>query len=731
MKRKDAFELETAYLARLYEHLDELRDIAKEDLAHYRNEETGGSHQLRSERDALARLIEDRLIRLAAVNENLCFGKIVHQADSEALYVGRLALFDEDGDPLLIDWRAPAAEAFYRATPLAPMGLAYRRHLVLAGRQLIGIEDDLFNIDYDSADSGEELAGSASLLSALSRRRTGRMQDIVPTIQREQDEVIRAPLRGTLVLQGGPGTGKTVVALHRAAYLLYSHRLKIADDGVLIVGPSTLFLRYIEQVLPSLGESAVVLASWTTLLPGFEIHGDDPDDVRILKGSLEMAGVVQRLVRRLERMPKAGITVRDTEGHRHHLSVDQLRRAGAATRGTRKPHNEARQTFVAAVLSELSDQVGPEVDLLPEDTKALGRLWRITTPDRLVRQLYEDERVRAAVCPHLSPEDQQLLAREPEAAWTASDVAILDEARVALGAGVGAARPEARSTTADELRYAQEVIETFRVKGLVPPDYLAERFSDVGMRATVAEQARADPSWKFGHVIVDEAQDLTPMQWRFLGRRAKSLSMTVVGDLDQSRTDDGTTWIERIGGALPTATVTLKTLTVNYRTPEETMSLARRVRSRAADSTEVEQVYVRHGDPPRVEVVEAVTRDIVVGAARRAVSELGDLGRVAIINPPEKDGIEQYLDEISPPAAGTGNSRLDRRVAAFSATEVKGLEFDTAIVCDPEAIYEAGGWRLLYVALSRATDRLAVLLPRRSTEFADRWLRSGNPSRHR
>ena len=302
---------EREYVGTLYARLDALRDEAQQQLEEVRRTNPGGNHQNRSERDAFARIYEDRISQLRGIDERLAFGRLelVPDGDSPTFrYIGRIGLRDDEHQPLLLDWRVPQARAFYQATAATPLGARARRHLQSQGRDIVRIDDEIFDQDLLAGDTSD-LQGEAALLATLTAQRTGRMGDIVATIQAEQDAIIRSELRGTLVVQGGPGTGKTAVALHRAAYLLYSHRETLAKSGVLIVGPSRSFLQYIEAVLPSLGETGVVLSSVGQLFPGVDTAAEDAPDVASLKGSLEFADLLSRAVKSRQVIPTEPVVV--------------------------------------------------------------------------------------------------------------------------------------------------------------------------------------------------------------------------------------------------------------------------------------------------------------------------------------------------------------------------------------------------------------------------------------
>ncbi|HJW59889.1 MAG TPA: helicase, partial [Actinomycetota bacterium] len=350
----------------------------------------------------------------AAAEHGLCFGRLDH-ADGSHLYIGRLGLLDDDREPLLVDWRAPAAQPFYRATWATPSGVVRRRHLRTRGRTVLGIEDDVLNPELLSDDEREGLTGEAALLAALTASRTGRMSDIVATIQAEQDRIIRADLPGVLVVQGGPGTGKTAVALHRAAYLLYTHRQRLARRGVLVVGPNPTFLRYIEQVLPSLGETDVLLSTVGGLFPGVAATGQEPLEVAAVKGDPRMVGVLAAAITDRQQVPDADVVV-EVGGVRLRLDPATCAEARRRARAAGTPHNEARSVFRRELVLALADQMVaaltrdlPEVDL-PDDDLLVDLFpdERLLDPDldEIRAELGANPAVRSAVdrlWPKLTP----------------------------------------------------------------------------------------------------------------------------------------------------------------------------------------------------------------------------------------------------------------------------------------------------------------------------------------
>ncbi|RJL36167.1 helicase [Bailinhaonella thermotolerans] len=637
------------------------------------------------------------------------------------LYIGRIGLSDDDQERLLVDWRAPVAQPFYRATAASPAGLALRRHIRTRNRRVIGLDDDLFDIDALAEADRSTLNGEAALLASLAEHRTGRMRDIVATIQAEQDRVIRSGLPGVLVVEGGPGTGKTVVALHRAAYLLYTHRDKLSRGGVLIVGPSSTFLRYIGQVLPSLGETDVLLSTVGELFPGVTAEADEPDEVAALKGDARMAGVLARAVQ--DRQEPLGAPL-ELRVDRTTLRLDRRTVDSARTkaRRSRRPHNQARRVFTRAILAALTKQAAKHygADLLseadvadlraeihaePAVRSAINRLWPYLTPQRLLRELYADPARLASAAPELTGRERDLLRREPDAPWTPADVPLLDEAAELLGeieesALRGALR--AQEEESEEVRYAREVLAILGMEGVVDAAALAERHREDAAHLTLAERAAGDRSWTFGHVIVDEAQEVSAMAWRALMRRCPARSMTVVGDLAQAGTAAGPrTWAEALD---PHAAGRwrLERLTVNYRTPSAIMDVAADALAAVGPGLEPPR-SVRQGDEApwslRVDDLAAALPGVVAAEA----AALGQ-GRLALIVP-------AALAERLAPLGVTGPEGLDAPVAVLTVAQAKGLEFDGVVIAEPAAVLAESprGPGDLYVALTRATRRLGVV----------------------
>src|SRR5689334_18391743 len=609
--RNDDIESEKAYLAVLYDRLDLLREQADERLRAILLE-AGGTPQGRSQREATRSHWAEQLAQMNSVENGLCFGRLDFAADNPR-YIGRIGLFaeDRDQDPLLIDWRAPAARPFYLATAVSPEGVTRRRHLRTRGRELTGIDDEVLDIEAGATDGREDVTGEAALLSALTANRTGRMRDIVETIQAEQDEVIRAGLNGVLVVQGGPGTGKTAVALHRAAYLLYTYRAQLTKQGVLILGPNPTFLRYISQVLPSLAETGVLLATPGDLYPGVRARAAEPPATAALKGDLAMLDVLRAAVADRQTVPDAYVEV-DHDGYPLRIERAMVEDARAAARRSGRPHNVARQIFVTEAIHAMSLQIAEKIGADPlggdnllsaadlaetrrelrEDVdvqRALFEFWPVLTARQVLRDLLSDAGRLESAARDLPEEDRRLLLRSREARWTPADVPLLDELAELLGVDDTLKKRQAAVEREAAIDYAEGVLEI--VEGsrsldfedqeeeilsaidVVDASAFVERHEVLDTR-TAAERAATDRTWMFGHVIVDEAQELSPMAWRLLMRRCPSRSMTVVGDVAQTSELAGTTTWHEVFEPYVEQRWRMVELTVNYRTPAQIMDVA-------------------------------------------------------------------------------------------------------------------------------------------------------------
>jgi DNA helicase IV len=731
---------EQRHVSMLYDKLDELRRQTRQRLATTLRQ-TGGTPQARTERDISTTMYTDKLAQLSAVENGLCFGRLDLDG-GETFHIGRIGLFDEDNEyePLLMDWRAPAARPFYLATAAARDGVLRRRHIRTRWRSVVDLEDEV--LDLDAADQGSDLglAGEATLLAALDARRTGQMSDIVATIQAEQDRIIRAGMNGVLVVQGGPGTGKTAVALHRAAYLLYTFREQLTKRGVLVVGPNPTFLHYIGQVLPSLGETGVLLSTVGELYPGISATGVDTATAAEIKGRASMVDVLAAAVRDRQQVPKDYIEV---TFDREALRIDRRTSTQARTRArrSRKPHNEARRIFLREMFTALTLQVADRLgrDLLDQrdlddintelraDTgvrKVLDGLWPELTPQELLADLLSTpQRLATATRKHLATDERDALLREPSAEWTPADVVLLDELAELLGEDDAQKRAEQARQEREELAYAQGVLhimeqdeeiidpERLRVSDVLDAELLAERHR-TGSDLTAAERAADDRTWTFGHVIVDEAQELSPMAWRVLMRRCPSRSMTLVGDIAQTGAPGGARSWHEVLHRYVADRWKLAELTVNYRTPAEIMTLAVRILSEMDTDLAAPASVRSSGQPPFArEISGALATELpeIVAAELRAV----DAGTLAVLLPSRRfDELGSQVAAAVPGAVvGTRSEGLESPAVLLTVEQAKGLEFDSVLVVEPAEILaeSSRGLNDLYVALTRTTQRLGIV----------------------
>ena len=699
-------ESERRYVTALHARVDAERIVAQRRYtAALRNDAASPM-----ERDVEVRALARQIRRLDAADDNLCFGRL-DSDDGECSYVGRIGLFDESDDhtPLLIDWRAPAARPFYTATGAHPEGLRRRRRFRSRGRVVTGLTDEHLG-DPRHEDVGRD--AESALLAAVNAPRGEGMRDIVATIQAEQDAIIRLDHPGVLVVEGGPGTGKTAVALHRVAYLLYTQRQRMERHGVLVVGPNPVFLNHISRVLPSLGESDVVFTTTGGLFPGLHVTAEDAPGAATLKGALEILDVLAAAVAHRQRLPERPITIglSDTTVR---LDPDIAEWARDEARASGRPHNEARAVFEEIVTWALTERAITKIghgwldrndhvareqfrrDLVAElashDTyvAATEACWPILTPESLLAELYTSRELLAAAGA------DETLWRTDGAAWTVSDVPLLDELADVLGSAPSDGGSTERRSRADT-EYAAGVLDLLvdRTDHMDDEDHLfatdllyaedlADRFVARDTR-DVAERAAADREWTYRHVVVDEAQELSAMDWRVLMRRCPDRSFTVVGDLAQRRSPAGaTSWATMLDPHVPGRWV-YRSLTVNYRTPSEIMAVAASVLTEFAPGAAVPESVRSCGVTPWAKKVTDEELPRAVDEFVRSESERP--GTAVVIGPPDVPG--------TVPVAAT-----------------KGLEFDSVLVVDPDRILADSprGAAELYVALTRATQRLGIL----------------------
>ncbi|MGO8864229.1 MAG: HelD family protein [Acidimicrobiales bacterium] len=774
-------EAEQEFLNRAHDGLEAMRGEARQMLQGVLDLGKGGTFQSRTERDIVVRTSLARLEQLDIGDQALYFGRIDRYADpdaptadgatpplGESFHIGRLAVSGPDHEPLVVDWRAPVAEPFYRATGLDPQGLARRRHLAVRGRAVLGLEDEYFvdptrargaavlpvsdapTSEGDQAgerllSEGMMLGGPGALLSALGQARTGHMGDIIGTIQREQDEIIRSPLSGVLVVQGGPGTGKTAVALHRAAYLLYTHRFPLERQGVLVVGPNPLFLRYIEQVLPSLGETGVSLSTVAGLVPEVRVRASDAAVVARLKGDVRMVQVLARAVRTRQRPLRRDLDVPFGAGVLR-LRASTTEEIVAVARRRPGTHNVRRRFVEAHVLRALADDYrarlaggtdslnegGPSVEeqadlaqrlrRTPQVAEALDRMWPRLSPHELLHDLLGARPLLVAAGKGvLDPDEVRRLYRPrsrslDEVPWTVGDAALIDEARTILGPRRGGARPNRARPGRNEEGSAQEA-------GFWPQGLAASP-----LPGPVPSPLHEEDVHSYGHIVVDEVQDLSPMQLRMLARRSLSGSMTVVGDIAQATGPWAPeSWDDVTRHLSPQRATRLVELTVSYRTPAEVIAVAAQVLAVAAPGIAPPRPVRQSGFTPRIVSASRTGLAAAVAHATREEVSVVAPGRVAVLGP------AVMLPELARALSDAGLDPTDPRdpsgdglaagLVLLPADETNGLEFDAVVVVEPALVAAVGeevtgesppvattrGLRTLYVALTRPTRRLAVV----------------------
>ena len=736
---------EQEFVDSAYSRLDQLRSQYREQRQKIDANHGVGNAQGWTERDALATHFAELSSRLDNVEERLVFGRL-NMKDHATHYIGRISLLDEHSAPLLVDWRAPVSAPFYQATAQEPLGVVRRRHIATRARTVTSVEDELLDVD-QAQHQGLTLQGEGALMSALSSARSGRMGDIVATIQGEQDRVIRASDRGILVVQGGPGTGKTAVALHRAAYLLYTQREKLERSGVLIIGPSRTFLRYIEQVLPSLGESGVVQMTIGDIVPGLSAQDDDPVDIAAIKGRAAFSRILREAVRLIPRLPDRD-QVLQVWNRRVTLRVKDVQEALSRARRSGRPHNVARESFAMGLMELLAGHLIVEAgdasttaDIDPDDLRtwiseirdsvdarrAINLAWMPTQAPAFLRKLWSRPDLlaqanRKAGTP-LSVEDLNLLYRTQDEPLTISDIPLIDELEELLGTLDLASAQKRRAEEQREKEERERANEALKATGLgggiVTADMLMRQTQEAPSLRPLAERARADRSWTYGHIVIDEAQDLSPMAWRCLLRRCPRRSMTVVGDLDQKRGHRRPhSWKQALGPAARAFSEEF-VLSISYRTPRALTRIAQAVMAQHGTPVLYPMEAVR--DVPDCYQVSYTHKDTLKECVSQVVSTMEERldreegegkGRICVIVPDDQAQL-WHADE-------SGASALDQRVSYLTAAGSKGLEFDSVVVVEPGEILEQGSGDL-FVALTRATHDLYAVTTTQLPRGMEEW----------
>ncbi|MFF3318760.1 RNA polymerase recycling motor ATPase HelR [Streptomyces sp. NPDC003035] len=661
----------------------------------------GGVGREAMERDMEIHRLTGRLRTLRRFGLDLCLGHIVRADDPEPVYIGRLGLTDSTGRRLLLDWRSPAAEPFFAATHARPMGLASRRRYRWTGGRISDYWDEVFTAD--GLERHAALDDQSAFIASLGSNRSARMRDVLSTIQADQDAIIRAGSRGALVVDGGPGTGKTVVALHRSAYLLHSDpRLGHRRGGVLFVGPHRPYLDYVADVLPSLGEEGVQTCVLRDLVAeGAKAAPETDPEVARLKSSVAMVRAIEKAVAFYETPPTEGMTVTTPWTDVYLSAGDWAEAFEAAEPGT--PHNEAREQIREELFTIVRDQHDEDV---PEDqlrrallhdeelNGALNGAWPLLEAADLVGDLWSVPAYLRMCAPWLSPEEVRKLRRADAQAWTVSDLPLLDAARQRLGDPEDSLRRRRReaSVAAERARMADVIDNVLAADADGEGAVTMLRGRDL-QDSLIDESALpgAEPdllAGPFAHIVVDEAQELTDAEWQMLLLRCPSRSFTIVGDRAQARHGFTESWRERLE-RIGLDRIEMAALSINYRTPEEVM-------------TEAEPV------------IRAVLPDANVPSSVRSSGVPVVHGSVADLDAILQDWLAEHGDGtacvIGTGGIGAGSEWETDRVRSLSPELSKGLEFDLVVLVDPESFGEGiEGAVDRYVAMTRATQRLVVL----------------------
>ncbi|MFJ7218275.1 HelD family protein [Amycolatopsis sp. NPDC098790] len=689
--RRAEIAIEQAHVDRVYTRLDELRTQAE--AMRTKGYEIGQGAQREAifeqasmlfERDMMVYHANQTLQTLDAEYEGLVFGRLDHLDDAERTYVGRLGIRDAEFDNLVTDWRAPAAAAFYQATAEEPMDVVRRRVIRCSGQNVLDVDDDVLIADAVPEDM--QIVGEGALMAALGRSRGEKMRDIVATIQKEQDEVIRAPWRGVTEITGGPGTGKTAVALHRAAYLLYRYRRQLGGAGVLVIGPSGVFTSYISRVLPSMGETNVELRALGEVLDGLEATRQDAAPLAAIKGSLRMRKILLRALR--DTPPDAPEEMRIVyRGEVLKLNARELEKVRRKAHTQGAPPNRSRiraaellLDALAAKAEEYAKADGKQLDRAELITDLGERIdfhrflvvwWPVLYPAQILKWLGEEKRLASVAKGVLNRAEISLLAADladRSRGWSIADVALLDELRVLIGP---------------------------------PPKRKRRQVIEVEPERSGGAPTRPEHYDEYSHVVVDESQDLSPMQWRMVGRRGKYASWTVVGDPVQSSWPDPAEAASARDQAFGVKTARRRfTLRTNYRNSAEIFDLAAKVVAGHAEAGELPVAVRKTGVEPEVRPVEATG---LAAATQAAVKEL--LGAVE-----GTVGVITAMDRV-PEVTGWVSGQADERLKVVGSLDSKGLEYDAVVLVEPNdlIVESTTGRRVLYVALTRATQQLIVL----------------------
>ncbi|MBO6098017.1 MAG: AAA family ATPase [Aeriscardovia sp.] len=717
----------------IYGRFDELKSLVAKRLSSTRAQKELNLTSM-TERDSFATMYEDRLSSLRAGEYRLVFGKL-RMKDGSERYIGRMGLLENE-KPILLDWRAKAASPFYEATFFDDMGAALRRHITLENRKVVKLEDELLDLSPEKSEKALKegiLSGEGALMAALEESRTGKMGDIVSTIQREQNRIIRMPLNSTVVVQGGPGTGKSAVALHRAAYLLYTYRKELEASGVLIIGPSQAFVHYIDDVLPCLGETDILIRTMSEMLPGVTVNCKDSPLAAKVKGDLRMVQVIKSAIKRHIRIPRE-LPAISVNGIKLKLEPEEIAKGQAFARSA-GPYEVARRAFVDSMCSLLFSKYeeaaggqisGDDAEFVKEQIRenaqvrlALNLSWLPLSARWLLDDLFSKPAKLGTLAPWMSEEEVQSLMRE-KGKVSEGDIPLLDTAMDLLGEEE--VRKKGPSASRADKEFAKSTMAMFGVSpSLVSASDLLSSLSP-SERKSVVEQAALDRKWQFGHIIVDEAQELTAMQWRMLRKRSASKSFTIVGDVAQTSSLAGTrSWKKSLSPVFG-RDWTLCPLEIDYRNPREVVEEASQfAKKEGLNSEDIKAVRSVEGSLEKVESEdiekEAVSK--LVECAKKFIHS--SMGTVALIT--EKKDVEKMSARVNAALEKEfGKAEADRltrngwksQIAVRGTEEIKGIEYDAVVLMDPPEPEGEGEERKiaasrLYIAMTRPTQKLVIV----------------------
>lgn len=731
--KADPYGSEQKKIDLIYGRFDELKSLVTKRLSSTRAQKELNLTSM-TERDSFATMYEDRLSSLRAGEYRLVFGKL-RMKDGSERYIGRMGLLENE-KPILLDWRARAASPFYEATFFDDMGAALRRHITLENRKVVKLEDELLDLSPEKSEKALKegiLSGEGALMAALEESRTGKMGDIVSTIQREQNRIIRMPLNSTVVVQGGPGTGKSAVALHRAAYLLYTYRKELEASGVLIIGPSQAFVHYIDDVLPCLGETDILIRTMSEMLPGVTVNCKDSPLAAKVKGDLRMVQVIKSAIKRHIRIPRE-LPAISVNGMKLRLEPEEIAKGQAFARSA-GPYEVARRAFVDSMCSLLfckyeeaaGGQIsGDDREFVKEQIRenaqvrlALNLSWLPLSARWLLDDLFSKPAKLRSLAPWMSEEEVQSLMRE-KGKVSEGDIPLLDTAMDLLGEEE--VRKKGPSSSRADKEFAKSTMAMFGVSpSLVSASDLLSSLSP-SERKSVVEQAAVDRKWQFGHIIVDEAQELTAMQWRMLRKRSASKSFTIVGDVAQTSSMAGTrSWKKSLSPVFG-RDWTLCPLEIDYRNPREVVEEASQfAKKEGLNSEDIKAVRSVEGSLEKVESEdiekEAVSK--LVECAKKFIHS--SMGTVALIT--EKKDVEKMSARVNAALEKEfGKAEADRltrngwksQIAVRGTEEIKGIEYDAVVLMDPPEPEGEGEERKiaasrLYIAMTRPTQKLVIV----------------------